>query len=196
MSKRTYVKKLALEHIKQGHRVLMLSYSNVSVDGQQFWCCYFWWGKYGIYSPNCFSASLAGQHFICMGDFRQLPPIVQSNANPLLNTDIFQYCGITAAVDSRRNHKWLCMLNTQYRMHPQIADFANRTMYKGLLSSTDNMAGDRQQIVKAKPIPDHAMARDIAEAAPELNPISCATVHQFQGSEKDVIIYDVVDCYE
>jgi len=41
----------------------------------------------------------------------------------------------------------------------------------------------------------HAMARDIAETSPEFKPISCATVHQFQGSEKDVIIYDAVDCY-
>lgn len=28
-----------------------------------------------------------------------------------------------------------------------------------------------------------------------MKPIACATVHQFQGSEKDVIIYDAVDCY-
>lgn len=41
----------------------------------------------------------------------------------------------------------------------------------------------------------HAMARDVAETNPELKPISCATVHQFQGSEKDVIVYDAVDCY-
>lgn len=41
----------------------------------------------------------------------------------------------------------------------------------------------------------HAMSRDLAEQHPDLNPISCATVHQFQGSEKDVIIYDAVDCY-
>ena len=30
---------------------------------------------------------------------------------------------------------------------------------------------------------------------PELKPIACATVHQFQGPEKDVIVYDAVDCY-
>lgn len=39
------------------------------------------------------------------------------------------------------------------------------------------------------------MARDVADANPELKPIACATVHQFQGSEKDVIVYDAVDCY-
>lgn len=40
-----------------------------------------------------------------------------------------------------------------------------------------------------------SMARDAASVTPESKPISCATVHQFQGSEKDHIIYDAVDCY-
>lgn len=200
-----------------------------------------------------YSASLTKKHFICMGDFRQLPPIVQSSGSSNLNADIFQYCGITAAVDSRRNHKWLCMLDTQYRMHPRISDFASRTMYGGLLHSADTMEQSRSGIVNTAPISGnalafadltgmmsvctktadnsrmnvlsalmafslaleaaknhevgiitpyhaqsrllHAMARDIADANPELKPISCATVHQFQGSEKDVIVYDAVDCY-
>jgi len=200
-----------------------------------------------------FAASLAKKHFVCMGDFRQLPPIVQSNGTSPLNADIFQYCGITSAVDSGRNHKWLCMLDTQYRMHPRIADFASRTMYGGLLHSAEEMEKNRRGIVEQKPITGHAMAfadlsgmmsvctktgdnsrvnvlsalmsfslaldvaknyevgiitpyhaqsrllhamaRDVADANPELKPIACATVHQFQGSEKDVIVYDAVDCY-
>lgn len=200
-----------------------------------------------------FAASLAKKHFVCMGDFRQLPPIVQSNGNSPLNADIFQYCGITSAVDSGRNHKWLCMLDTQYRMHPRIADFASRTMYGGLLQSAEDLEKKRRGIVDQKPINGHAMAfadlsgmmsvctktgdnsrvnvlsalmsfslaldaakdhevgiitpyhaqsrllhamvRDVADANPELKPITCATVHQFQGSEKDVIVYDAVDCY-
>lgn len=200
-----------------------------------------------------FAASLAKKHFICMGDFRQLPPIVQSDGSSPLNADIFQYCGITSAVDSGRNHKWLCMLDTQYRMHPHIANFASRTMYGGLLHSAEEMEKNRHDIVEQKPISGyamafadlsgmmsvctktgdnsrvnvlsalesfalaleaakshevgiitpyhaqsrllHAMARDVADANPELKPIACATVHQFQGSEKDVIVYDAVDCY-
>lgn len=200
-----------------------------------------------------FSASLPKKHFICMGDFRQLPPIVQSNGTSPLNADIFQYCGITSAVDSGRNHKWLCMLDVQYRMHPRISDFASRTMYGGLLHSADGMEKDRLGIVEQEPTAGHAiafadlsgmmsvctktgdnsrvnvlsamisfslaleaaknhevgiitpyhaqsrllhaMARDVADSNPDLKPISCATVHQFQGSEKDVIVYDAVDCY-
>ena len=200
-----------------------------------------------------FAASLAKKYFICMGDFRQLPPIVQSNGTSSLNADIFQYCGITSAVDRGINHKWLCMLDTQYRMYPRIADFASRMMYGGLLHSAEGMDIKRYGIANEKPVAGHAMAfadlsgmmsvctktgddsrvnvlsalvsfslaleaakdhevgiitpyhaqsrllhamaRDVADTNPELKPIACATVHQFQGSEKDVIVYDAVDCY-
>lgn len=200
-----------------------------------------------------FSASLAKKSFICMGDFRQLPPIVQSDNGSVLNGDIFQYCGITKAIDGGQGHKWLCMLNKQYRMHPDISNFASKMMYNGLLHSAEGMREERQDIVSVRPMPGNAlgiadlsgmmsvcmkttdnsrinvlsamisfslalqaaekhevgiitpyhaqarlfrsMARDAASVTPESKPISCATVHQFQGSEKDHIIYDAVDCY-
>lgn len=200
-----------------------------------------------------FAASLAHRHFVCMGDFAQLPPIVQSDNRSILNADIFNYCGIVEAVESGYGHGWLCMLDVQYRMHPVIADFSSRTMYGGLLKSGETMANERQTIVEGLPFKGdplrlvdlsgmmsvctktgdqsrinvlsafiafglasnaavesevgiitpyhaqsrllHAMARDVADTAPYLHKITCATVHQFQGSEKDVIIYDAVDCY-
>ncbi|NLD47725.1 MAG: AAA family ATPase [Clostridiaceae bacterium] len=200
-----------------------------------------------------FSAGLAKKHFICMGDFSQLPPIVQSDSSCSLNADIFQYCGIVDAVESGHGHSWLCMLDVQYRMHPDIASFSSKTMYRGLLKSGDNMAKKRKSIVDAPPFAGralnlvdvsdmmsvctktadssrinvlsamiamdiakvaaqehevgiitpynaqarllHAMSRDIADCYPKLKKINCATVHQFQGSERDIIIYDAVDCY-
>lgn len=199
-----------------------------------------------------YGASLAKQHFVCMGDFRQLPPIVQSGQQSILNADLFQYCGISQAVDQRCSHQWLCMLDVQYRMHPAIADFASQTIYGGLLKSAQDMADRRSGIVSAAPLPGrpiqvvdlsdtmsvclktadasrvnvlsalmtfslaleaalshdvgiitpyhaqarllHAMVRDAAGRC-QLHPITCATVHQFQGSERDVILYDAVDCY-
>lgn len=200
-----------------------------------------------------FSASLATKHFICMGDFAQLPPIVQSDKASALNIDIFRHCGIVDAVESGQGHSWLCMLDTQYRMHPTIAAFAGATMYHGLLKSGPDMGSLRKPISQSAPFPGntlhlldlsgmmsvctktadqsrinilsamismglaikaakhhevgiispynaqsrllHAMARDLTEQYPDMKAISCATVHQFQGSEKDVIIYDAVDCY-
>ena len=200
-----------------------------------------------------FSAGLAEKHFVCMGDFSQLPPIVQGGDSALLSADIFQFCGITDAVQAGYGHKWLCMLDTQYRMHPVIAAFSSKIMYRGLLKTAPEIQAARQSIVMRKPLPGkaiglvdlsgmmsvcqktadqsrinvlsalismglacraaeasdvgvispysaqsrllHAMSRDVAERYPDLHRIVCATVHQFQGSEKDVIIYDAVDCY-
>ena len=40
-----------------------------------------------------------------------------------------------------------------------------------------------------------AMIRDLQEQDDRFSGISAATVHQYQGSEKEVIIYDAVDCF-
>ena len=200
-----------------------------------------------------YAAKLARKNFVCMGDFRQLPPIVQSSKESPLNADIFQYCGITQAVDQGSNHKWLCLFDTQYRMHPEIADFAGRSIYNGLLKSANGMTEKREKTVMAEPFAGramefvdlsgtmstcikssddshanvlsafvtfslalkaaqtqevgiitpyhaqsrllHAMVRDVNELEALPHAIKCATVHQFQGSEEDVIVYDAVDCY-
>lgn len=200
-----------------------------------------------------YAAKLARKNFVCMGDFRQLPPIVQSSKESPLNADIFQYCGITQAVDQGSNHKWLYLLDTQYRMHPEIADFAGRSIYNGLLKSANGMTEKREKTVMAEPFAGramefvdlsgtmstcikssddshanvlsafvtfslalkaaqtqevgiitpyhaqsrllHAMVRDVNELEALPHAIKCATVHQFQGSEEDVIVYDAVDCY-
>ena len=200
-----------------------------------------------------FSAGLAGKHFVCMGDFAQLPPIVQGGDDSTLNADIFHFCGIADAVQAGHGHQWLCMLDTQYRMHPDIAAFASKTMYRGLLKTANGIREARQPILARKPMTGkaiglmdlsgmmsvcqktadqsrinvlsalismglacraaetsdvgiispysaqsrllHAMSRDVAEHHPDMHRIVCATVHQFQGSERDVIIYDAVDCY-
>ncbi len=200
-----------------------------------------------------FAASLARSHFICLGDFSQLPPIVETEDSSILNVDIFRYSGIFKAVQEFSSHKWLCLLDTQYRMHPVIADYASKSMYRLLLKSDASMLTKRTALADNAPLrgaalgladfsgmmsvcsdagdssrlnplsamiviglaissaktsnvgiitPYHAqsrlyqaMARDLSERAPDLMPITSATVHSFQGSEQDVIYYDAVDCY-
>lgn len=39
------------------------------------------------------------------------------------------------------------------------------------------------------------LLRALAGGIETEHPITCATVHQFQGSELDIVIYDAVDCY-
>lgn len=197
-----------------------------------------------------YAASLANKNFICMGDFKQLPPIVQSGNSSILNSDIFHYCGIASAVEEGYGHKWLCMLDTQYRMNDSIANFISKSFYHGLLKSDKSVINRKlpnHSLFENQPIvfadlsgmmsiclktndqsrynllsallsismatfandncsigiitPYHAqsrllhnMIRDLYGDSPKIY-VSCATVHQFQGSEKDIIIYDSVDCY-
>ncbi len=204
-----------------------------------------------------FSAGLAKSFFICLGDFRQLPAIVQNKENEQLKRDIFDYVGIEEAVSKQCGHRWLVMLNTQYRMHYDISEFASKYMYDGLLNTADGIREEREQIAKNPPIENEAMTmldlsgtysvcvktqdggnsrinpmsafisiytalcyvelgyevgiitpyagqvrlllaliRDIKNIDQEkVSKITCATVHQFQGSQEAVIIYDAVDCY-
>lgn len=202
-----------------------------------------------------FAAGLAKEGFCCLGDFRQLPAIVQNPSDQLLTTDIFDHVGITDAVESGCGHQWLVMLNEQYRMHHEIADFAGRSMYGGNLFTAEKIRAERQKIATCIPLSEEpigmvdlsetysvciktmdgsrinllsamlcvklaetniveykygvgiitpysaqsrlilAMIRDIQERNCDFDNVSCATVHQFQGSEKPVIIYDAVDCY-
>lgn len=200
-----------------------------------------------------FAASLAKKHFCCLGDFRQLPAIVQNPGDTLLTKDIFEHTGITSAVENGYGHAWLVMLNYQYRMHPEIAKFVSKHMYGSLLQSASTIYEHRQAIADLAPKEKEpmslvdlsstysvciktmdgsrinlmsamiciklaemfageygvgiitpysaqsrlvlAMIRDLQERDKSFSSVRCATVHQFQGSEQPIIIYDAVDCF-
>lgn len=200
-----------------------------------------------------FSAGIAKDYFVCLGDFCQLPAIVQNSAEERLTGDIFEHTGITPAVENNQGHEWLVMLDLQYRMHQDIADFVSEHMYQGRLKTSERIADSRNEIAACLPCPNAAMSlidlsgmysvctktmdrsrinimsalmslrlaekninqfevgiitpysaqsrlilsmiRDIQEHDKRWRKVSCATVHQFQGSEKPVIIYDAVDCF-
>ena len=200
-----------------------------------------------------FAASLAKSSFYCLGDFRQLPAIVQNPSDSVLKKDIFNYTEISSAVENGYGHNWLVMLDDQHRMHPEIARFASRFMYEGMLNSPEGLYKRMQVIADINPLPGNpigmvdlsdtysvciktndgsrinllsammcmhlaekmfthygvgiitpysaqsrlilAMIRDLQERNPKYSVVSSATVHQFQGSEKPVIIYDAVDCF-
>ncbi len=200
-----------------------------------------------------FAAGLANSFFVCLGDFCQLPAIVQNSVDGQLARDIFEYTGITSAIEYQQGHKWLTMLNVQYRMHHSIANFVSQNMYQGLLQTSEKIFESRNEVAEIDPCPEAAMSlidisgtysvctktmdnsrinilsalisirlaekiinqydvgiitpysaqarlllamlRDLRECDTRWETVSCATVHQFQGSEKTVIIYDAVDCY-
>lgn len=77
------------------------------------------------------AASLAKEKLIISGDFRQLPPVVQSRAaESWLSLDPFESSGTRAAVDDLTNPKeTLAVLSEQYRMAPDICAIVNSVSY-------------------------------------------------------------------
>lgn len=206
------------------------------------------------YVPHIFSAArFATDHFICVGDFRQLAPIAQSDAKDILEKDIFRYLDIIDDHGEIHFHPWLVMLNVQRRMHPAISEFCRNKIYNQLLENHPDLEMQRNLVNRKGPFknhpvvfvdlsntyclanknddnsrfnilsaliavkialnavksgqssigiitPYHAQCRLIQAmifdlSLGETEAITCSTVHQFQGSERDVIIFDGVESY-
>lgn len=199
------------------------------------------------------AASFSVDHFVAVGDFRQLPPIVQSDDHSILGKDIFQFLGITGIQGSLTAHPWLVMLDEQRRMHPDISAFSSSYVYSNLLKDHNSVEKTRRQIALKAPFPGKAMTfidltgtycaagknsdnsrfnilsavfsfasalsseKSGEESVAIISPyaaqtrliramiqdykkkknttITCATVHQFQGSEKNTVVFDAVESY-
>lgn len=249
-----------------------LAVDNIFNDEQRFDVVIFDEASMAFAPQVALAASLAAKHFICLGDFQQLPPIAVSQSE-LLKTDVFRLCGVAEAIESARRHDWLALLNVQHRMHPDIAETINKTMYAGALETNARIIDDRRTMAKIAPFERQALgvvdltgtsayclkindnsrfnllsalvscataatlekksggARSVGIVAPyraqvrlirailkdwekskkkreetrrgvrtqeegnESEKIRCATAHQFQGGERDYVVYDATDCY-
>lgn len=205
------------------------------------------------YVPQIVCAAMyAKEKLVLVGDFRQLAPIVQSDAKKVLGVDIFAYLGIASGTKVCA-HPWLVMLNEQRRMHPAISAFPNKYIYNNLLIDHDSVQSNRADIVSREPLAGNAMnlinlygtyaaamknsdnsrfnilsaiiafttalqaeengEKSIGIITPyaaqtrliramiqdhrkaETTDVACSTVHQFQGSERDLIVFDAVESY-
>jgi hypothetical protein len=82
---------------------------------------------------------LAKEKVIVSGDFRQLPPIVQTDEETILRElgiDVFGHAGIAKAVNSRAKPKRTVMLQEQSRMHDQICQMISQPMYGNRLRTS------------------------------------------------------------
>lgn len=206
------------------------------------------------YVPQIFCAAMnAREKMVLVGDFRQLAPIVQSDAKKVLGPDLFAYLGISVGMKVIP-HPWLVMLDEQRRMHPEISAFPSRYVYGGLLRDHPSVIHSRDSIAAEDPLPGkavtlvnlagtysaamknsdnsrfsilsailafstallaeeggdknvgiitpyaaqtrllRAMIQDHRKEGVETN-VACSTVHQFQGSERNVIVFDAVESY-
>lgn len=83
-----------------------------------------------------FAAGLARERVVVCGDFRQLPPIVQTDQQAVfdvLGLDVFESAGLAGhAPDDPR----MVNLMVQYRMHPDICRLISEPMYRSALRTS------------------------------------------------------------
>lgn len=94
------------------------------------------------------AAGLAKERVVISGDFRQLPPIVQTSEQAIfdvLGRDVFDLAGIAAAVAARSTPPRMVMLRQQHRMPAAICDLVSGPMYDGkLVTATRHVASEHQ----------------------------------------------------
>lgn len=201
-----------------------------------------------------YACSLAQQHFICLGDFKQLAPIAQGDSSSqYLTQDIYSYLHISTEEGQINYHPWLVLLDVQWRMHPYIAEFSNKYVYQKLIKHHISVKEKGLAIAHKEPFQGKALVvvdlsgmytvsgknsdnsrfnimsalisvhlaleaeKSGHESISIITPyagqarlirailydctknkmvnIMCSTVHQFQGSESDVVIFDAVESY-
>ncbi|WP_075981655.1 AAA domain-containing protein [Bacillus massilinigeriensis] len=105
-----------------------------------------------------FAASLARRVIIC-GDFKQLPPIANSNhllVNEWLKEDIFHHAGMAEWVKRGELHPHLFLLKEQRRMHPDISSFTNKYIYHSFVKDHKSVRELRKEIAAKSPFPQRA----------------------------------------
>ena len=78
--------------------------------------------------PLTLGLTLRAQRFVLVGDDRQLPPVVRTRE---LAHSMFER--LKREAEQRESDMDLTLLDTQYRMHPQIMAVSNRLFYEGRL---------------------------------------------------------------
>ncbi len=199
-----------------------------------------------------FAAGMSRKRVVIVGDFKQLPPIVQTKQQAVfdeLGRDIFEVAGITDSTIGNSSTSNVVWLDEQFRMDTQICGLVSRNFYRGMLRThpgreamtwdlpepfqsrliivdtssifpftTRDRKRSRFNLLHAVVIRNIAMSlkqagwlvRDeqlgictpFAAQAALLSKMfkkqDCVrprvgTVHSFQGDERDVIVFDLVD---
>ncbi|MBI4029391.1 MAG: topoisomerase DNA-binding C4 zinc finger domain-containing protein [Candidatus Blackburnbacteria bacterium] len=109
--------------------------------------------------PLLFVAMGMGQKIILVGDFLQLPPIVQADtdvAKKWLSKSLYDYFEIPQVF--LRDNAWpdqVRPLFRQYRMHPDISGLVNDYVYKGRLENDEGTKLERAKNMHRAPFKGH-----------------------------------------
>jgi hypothetical protein len=106
-----------------------------------------------------FVAGMSRERVVLCGDFRQLPPILQSEDPAVLNViggDVFQAAGVSALDPNDRR---IVMLDTQRRMDEEICALISGPMYGGRLRTATDLAFQKDRTDRRRPAApfDHAL---------------------------------------
>jgi hypothetical protein len=106
--------------------------------------------------PAVFAAATRARSGVCLfGDFRQLPPIVLSDASVAttwMGRDAFEISGVRSQLDAGACTQ-ATMLDTQYRMAPHIMNIVGDLAYGGRLRAADGLETATQKISMIGPGP-------------------------------------------
>ncbi len=81
-----------------------------------------------------FSAGLSSERVVISGDFRQIPSIVPTEQEAILQE--LELDSFTATERTKPDAPGLAMLTTQYRMHPEICELISGPMYEDKLRTS------------------------------------------------------------
>jgi len=93
-----------------------------------------------------YAAGLANERVVVSGDFRQLPPIVQTEQEAILKeigSDVLHTAGIVNAFENGILDRRLVMLDEQYRMDAEICNLISGPMYGGKLRTSPERESNR-----------------------------------------------------
>ena len=125
-----------------------------------------------ILLPAAFYASgLAKERVVVAGDFRQLPPIVQTEQQAIhsvLGHGIFTEAGIEHAVDNHLMPQRLVQLREQFRMDPSICRIVSDAYYDGTLV-TSPLRKPSHTFLPCDPITDRLTIIDTSRVWPVTN---------------------------
>ncbi len=138
------------------------------------------------------AGSLATRRAVAIGDFMQLPTIVQSE-HPQVRSWLGRHVFASAGADQAEgDHPLRAMLVEQYRMHPQIASLVSQTFYAGKLKTAEVVArqADAGPAILLVDSVDPACASETSPTGSKSNPFHARLVAELVGAAgtKDIAV--------
>ena len=116
------------------------------------------------------AASHADRSVVAIGDPRQLPPIALGDTRMVrrwLKRDLFSVAGVRVGAPANQADRRCVLLDTQFRMHADIAAVSNKHVYDGSLRNGNRPQQESNEYGSVRPLPGKAILLcDTSDASP------------------------------